>query len=188
MSEQPQLPDHDALANCLLLVGAAVSPAELHGFLSGELAMGAAFDASGWLKAFEEFAEPRSPVASEQAQLLERLREATAWQLEDSQLRFQLLLPADEEPLPQRVAALGEWCQAFLTGFVVRGKAAGKGQGTFSDQVSEAVRDLAAIAQVGVEDAEEGDEAEKEFLEVSLAALTIFLDRVTRPESDPRLH
>jgi uncharacterized protein YgfB (UPF0149 family) len=92
---------------------------------------------------------------------------------------LELLLPDDEFDLDQRIASLGQWCQGFLTGFAMAGKQQVDGEKTYSEELTEAISDIAAIAQVS---ADEGDdeEGEQDYFAVSeyvrIAAMTIFVE------------
>jgi hypothetical protein len=101
--------------------------------------------------------------------------------LRDSDLEIQLMLPPDEEGLSQRAECLGYWCQGFLAGFAAAAKERDE-QKPFSAVVSEAVSDIAAIAQVALSDDDEPEQAEQAFLQVvehvRLAAMNIFLECV----------
>ena len=74
---------------------------------------------------------------------------------------MKLLLPDDEVDLSQRTAALGQWCYGFLTGF----GSAGKTDRVLTEESEDGLRDLAAIAQIAVEDGDESDEAD--YMEVT---------------------
>jgi uncharacterized protein YgfB (UPF0149 family) len=99
-----------------------------------------------------------------------------------------LLLPDDEFDLDQRIASLGQWCQGFLTGFAMAGKQQVDGAKTYSEELTEAISDIAAIAQVS---ADEGDdeEGEQDYFAVCeyvrVAAMTIYVEFNTlAPQGD----
>lgn len=151
MSETlPSFADIDAEIRHLQL---ATPAGELHGSLSGWLA-GGGDDAAGWLQSV--LADPALPVPAP-GSALDRLRVATAAQLEDRDFAFNLLLPEDGQPLSTRSAALFDWCRGFLGGF---GLAAGDRAG-LSDESREALGDLARLA-AAQPDAEADDDAGEE--------------------------
>ena len=100
-----------------------------------------------------------------------------------------LLLPTDDAPLAERAAALGEWCQGFLSGFGLTRRAY-----ALSDEANEVLRDLAAIAQV--QDAlEESEDGESDYMEVMeylrVAPLLLFSETKKAdvpPAAKPSLH
>ncbi|MBR9912237.1 MAG: UPF0149 family protein [Gammaproteobacteria bacterium] len=182
------------LNHYLVPLGALNSPSELHGMLCGKLSGGARLSQEQWLLealAFLDIITDENGVVGDsegQGQAaLARLYPVTLAQLEDSQYRFDLLLPGDEATLAQRSSALGEWCHGFLSGF---GSSGLDPQQKFSAECAEALRDLAAIANIddGLEDEEE--DAETSFTEiveyVRMAVLTLFAD-FGRQASDKRV-
>jgi len=72
-----------------------------------------------------------------------QLYKDTAEQLEDGEGVFELLLPDDDDSLHERIETLSRWCQNYLSGL---GQSGLSGDATLAEDVSEAMRDLAAIA------------------------------------------
>ena len=159
----------------------AATPAELHGGLCGWLAGGA--DDASWLTAVVEVQDPM-PVAGD---ALERLRRASAAQLDDRDFAFELLLPAPDASLVARSKALFDWCRGFLGGF---GLAAGDRPGV-SEEGREALADLARLAAAQPEpDGDEEDEAALAEIEefVRVAALLLHGDCVLAPRHRRQLN
>ncbi|WP_032672962.1 UPF0149 family protein, partial [Pseudomonas syringae] len=99
-----------------------------------------------------------------------------------------LLLPGDDEPLTERAAALGQWCQGFLAGFGLA-----IGEKVLGSEAKAVLEDLAAIAQV--QDAlEESEDGETDFMEVMeymrVAPLLLFTEfnEPAEPQPKPSLH
>jgi len=155
--------DFDELDELLRNFGALQSAAELHGFLVGQLAGGQRLSRGEWLRSANEQADlSRNPdeVAGDR---LQTLYQQTLAALRDDELEFQPLLPPDEEPLLDRVEALGQWCQGFLLGFGLAGNIT-----TNDAELAESLRDLAAIAQVGAsEDEAAQDSSESDLFSIS---------------------
>jgi hypothetical protein len=82
------------------------------------------------------------------------LQEMVKGELTGDDVTVVLLLPTDDAPLADRAAALGQWCQGFLTGFGLN--AGGK---DLSTEAKEVLQDLAAISQVqdALEESEDGE-------------------------------
>ncbi|MBS99266.1 MAG: hypothetical protein CMI01_11380 [Oceanospirillaceae bacterium] len=188
------LPDFDLVANLLIEEGVlAVSPAELHGLLAGQLAAGARFDADTLLKVFQELMDV-SALRSETTKLgLIELYQRTLAQYESDDFGFALLLPDDDQMLAQRAEALGSWCSGFLSGFGLHTKANTK----LSQEASEGLQDLAQIAQIAADTDAESEEDEADLMEVQeyvrMAAMLMFNECNRVPESDaeakpPTLH
>jgi len=125
--------------------------AEAHGTLAGCLCGAAGYRFEDWLR--EILPEGRASEAA--TTTLREVFSATAAALLQPDMDFELLLPADEEPIAARTAALAQWCQGFLYGL---------GSGAITDvrelpgDVGEIVRDFVEITRAGV-DAEQGEES-----------------------------
>lgn len=154
----PALSDVDTAAQRLAL---GISPSELHGALCGWLAGGGS-DTHDWLG--QVLADDAAPVPAP-GDALDRLRQASASQLDDRSFDFQLLIADEDAPLLERSAALFDWCRGFLGGF---GLAAGS-QPPLSDESSEALADLARLAAATPQD--DGDEED----EAALAEIEEFV-------------
>ncbi len=133
----------------------AASASELHGGLCGWLAGGGA-DRADWLAPVLADATLPAPASGG---ALDRLRLASAAQLEDRSFGFTLLLPGSEASLAARSEALFEWCRGFLGGF---GLAAGAPR--LSAEGDEALADLARLAAAQADADSEGDEGEEDAL------------------------
>ncbi len=164
-------------------LGLGVAPSELHGALCGWLA-GGGIDASDWLaKVLVDDALPApSPDSA-----LDRLRQASASQLEDHDFGFELLVADDGASLAERSGALFDWCRGFLGGF---GLAAGQDP-PLSDESGEALADLAKLAAAQPQD--DGDQDDEDALIeieefVRVAALLLHGDCALAPRHRNRLN
>ncbi|MBB3102628.1 YecA family protein [Azomonas macrocytogenes] len=182
---------YTAFAGLLTNSGSSVSPAELHGLLLGRSCAGAGFTVDPWL---EDAAELLGVVPEDRLrQALVGLQEMAKGELASSDIALILLLPSDEMPLAERAAALGQWCQGFLAGF---GLAAGSR--TLSQDATETLQDLAAIAQVEnrLDESENGENDYMEVMEyLRVAPLLLFTEcaapveaDMAEPEPKPPLH
>lgn len=149
---------YSAFSALLTAAGQSISPAELHGLLLGRTCAGAGFDADLWLASAGELLD--TPPDERLSQALVGLQGMVKSELEAGELSLVLLLPADEAPLAERAAALGQWCQGFLTGFGLTAR-----QGKLSAEANEVLQDLAAIARIE-ESLEDSDDAETDYMEV----------------------
>jgi uncharacterized protein YgfB (UPF0149 family) len=139
----------------ILTSARAVSDApEAHGTLTGALCAAVSYGLDDWLG--ELFTDGSCGPLAEDA--LRKLFDNTRTALISNQMEFAVLLPDDEEPLVARAAALGQWCQGFLYGL---GTSSIRNADDLPEQIGEAVRDLTAITQVGV-DANESEEANEQ--------------------------
>ena len=192
MSESaPAAPDFDELAALFWRLGAMQSPTELHGYLTGQLTVGASPEPALWLQQAESYINTAEPLAEGDSSLLIALLESTRGALAGDDMTFAPLLPEEETDLGQRVDSLGQWCQGFLTGFAEAGKKLQQQQGQrqWSKQVSEALSDLAAMTQAALVEEEGEDEAgEQNFMElveyIRVAVMAIHLESHALP-TDP---
>ncbi|MEX1664597.1 UPF0149 family protein [Zhongshania arctica] len=188
--------EHDDLANLFLSLGALQPPAELHGYAAGFVSVGGRITADGWLKHCMDLLDCETPDP-EQSQALYTVYTSALENMESGEMSLDLLLPDDEFDLDQRISSLGQWCQGYLTGFAMAGKQQSVDQQkTYSPDLTEAISDIAAIAQVSA-DEQTDEEGEQDYFAVCeyvrVAAMTIFVEcndgEVAADDAKtPRLH
>ena len=100
---------------------------------------------------------------------------------------FQPLLPSDDDALEERLMSVSEWSRGFLSGFtqgITQREAAGE---PIPGMTAEALKDMAAIAQVDPE-AADSEETERQLDDVieylRFAAISIVNDAKTLQETD----
>jgi yecA family protein len=141
--------------------------AEAHGTLSGSLCSVSDYRFEDWLGDILPEGKARPPSAA----LLRELYRSTAEALFAPDMGFDLLLPADDQSIIERAAALGLWCQGFLYGL---GLGVLRDTSRMPDELSEIVEDITEIgrAAVDTDQSEESNEAAYaelvEFLRVSV--------------------
>ena len=143
-----------------------LNPAELHGLLCGLLCADPDLDRDRWLRHTRElqaddgeFSELSQPVRDP----LAKLHEYGLAQMNAHDWSVTLLLPDDDAPLPQRVDALGAWCQGLLYGL---GVGQVERRGVLSGESREFLRDVAEIAQAGFNTDRAGEADETAYAEV----------------------
>jgi uncharacterized protein len=167
---------------------AAVSAAEGHGCLCGALCTLAHFPSQSWLQELLPdpaeingvFSEPVDPA-------LQQLYTDTQTALRGDEMEFAPLLPADESPINERIAALAQWSQGFLYGFGI-GTPGNTQQ--FSGDVTEVLQDLSEIARVGDAETEKGDDEEQaytELVEYLRAAVQLIHDELAEQRAEQAL-
>lgn len=179
MTTEPETPplSYEQLSELLQPLGILINPAELQGLLCGKFCGGAKPDETEWLlEAVEELDFTQAPDEAVRNALTQLYRDTRA-QLTGNGFALQPLLPKDEREITLRVQCLGQWCHGFLVGF---GSAGHAGDTNLSDEAREALEDLAAIAQVELDDEESAREAEHDYAEVveyvRMAALSLFME------------
>ncbi len=182
-------PDYLRIQQLLAHEHSLADAAEAHGTLAGCLCGASGYRFEDWLK---EILPEGQAGAAARSQLRE-VFDATAGELIQPDMEFQLLLPEDEEPLAERTEALAQWCQGFLYGL---------GAGSIQDpaqlpgEVGEIVRDFVEISRAGIgtegpDDSDENAYAELvEFVRVGVQLLFEELAeaRAPAPPSAAPLH
>ena len=133
-----------------------LSAAEAHGIATGMLCVNRQTTPAYWLDALLE--PTTSPSDAEP--LLVRLFEETRRLLASDSFEFALLLPDDEQPLPERLLALKDWCHGFLFG-----TGCGQPNTALSNDTQSILRDVAEFTKLDT--AAEGEEDESAFVEIT---------------------
>lgn len=141
---------------------ADVEPAEAHGVLVGMLCAAGSLPLSRWVAEIAEVAEG-DVLAGEAKKGLQAVYDAALGQLNDNAVSLVLLLPEDDQPLAERLQALGEWCQGFLYGYGVAG---GRSPEQLSQETAEVLRDIHELANISAEVAEDDEDSESDFAEI----------------------
>lgn len=108
----------------------------------------------------------------DRAQLLDTLHgaEADAWRaLNALSFDFDMLLPAEEVDLDDRVAALAAWCHGFVTGVGLGGLRSGRADTSEPSEIDEILADMTEISRVALSDEDVSDTERAGF---DLAAVT----------------
>jgi hypothetical protein len=167
----PIAPHYAALRESLSHLGSVVAVPELHGGICGALCAGGPIAAERWLD--DALADDSAGVANAAAtsdELRAPLQDLvrSSWQtLHEAELEFEPLLPDDDDPLDEQVAALGSWCQGFLAGLGVSAPDVGRGERgkrpAELGAIEEILADFAEISRAGVTDEDAADRAQAEF-------------------------
>jgi uncharacterized protein len=181
-------PDYSLVQQLLVQEHSLADAAEAHGTLAGCLCGSSGYRFEDWLREIL----PEGRAAPQATQTLAGLYTATAGALLQPDMEFELLLPADAQPIDVRTAALAHWCQGFLYGL---GAGAIPDVGALPGQVGEIVRDFVEITRAGV-DREQGEESNEnayaelvEFVRVGVQLLFEELGSARQqPAVPPPLH
>lgn len=135
--------DFEHYCRAFTVAGLTTNPAELQAALCGRLCGGQQLADKKVLEVAAELLDASaSSIAVIESDVLQLYKD-TAEQLEDGNTVFELLLPDDDESLHERIETLSHWCQNYLSGL---GQSGLSGDAPLAEDVSEAMRDLAAIA------------------------------------------
>ncbi len=159
-----QVFDFEEIANYLLEQGSEVSPAEIHGCLSGLLSAGARPLPELGLNKMGEAID--LTAHGELADQIMQLYDTTAAALTDEEYGFYPLLPEEEADIDLRTTALANWCQGFLAGFAQMRSDPANLNREWSSDAREILEDIAAMSQATVGEEESADESEGSYVEV----------------------
>lgn len=158
-----------------------LSASQLAGMLHGLVSHGYVPEQANWQQQLADFLTSGDPIPSEALPTLEQLLAFTQKDYQADSFSIDLILPEDDYPLSQRLAALAEWAQGFMTGYGLV-----KQEKPLTGDAEEAMQDLAQIAQLD-DDTEENEELEQAYMticeHIKMAAQIIFI--ANQPEVDP---
>ncbi|MEC5209398.1 uncharacterized protein YgfB (UPF0149 family) [Psychrobacter sp. PL15] len=150
-----------------------VSISEVHGLMTGLMTACEAPDEQGWAKVLEELSF--APLPEPALTLLTEEAEDTVFQLKDKEdaYSFMPLIPDDEHDLYERVMALKQWANGFMTGFGITDCG-------LSAEENEMLMDLAKIGAIRLEDDEDFEGGEESYLYIYEFARMVPVSFATR--------
>ncbi len=134
------------------------SAAELHGLIAGMLSAGIPADAATILPVLSDFLNDGQALNAHLKAITEQLIAETARQLADPDYSLVLLLPGDDDSLPERLEAMVEWAQAFLVGFAIQQT----DLSLVSVDVRDAIEQLSEVTRIDIYTEDDSSEAENE--------------------------
>lgn len=172
----------EIIASLLAESDAAPAASELHGCIAG---LCCAHSTAAHGPALRQIFESYGVTATEPLrEVLTSCRQTVQAELNDG-FALQLLLPDSEAPILERVDGLANWTRGFLAGYAIALAEEGRGEVVLSDDCRETLEDLAAICQVGVDEEDEPEDAERNLFElgeyVRLASVRLYLERGEEP-------
>ena len=172
------MPSWDDAADSLFNAGQTLNPSALHGAMAGLLGVGLSphteHHFSATLAALERAVA--IDLTGDLVDFVSRLSLATLAAIQDADYAFQPLLPEDDGSLEELLMSIAEWSRGFLSGFtqgIALREAAGEPIPTMT---AEALKDMAAIAQVDTEksDSEDAERQLEDIIEyIRFAAINI---------------
>lgn len=189
MAEPIRALDFDEISDLFVSLGAHTSPSEMHGLLAGQLSAGKRMTDKQWIDEAQSLLDNDNAISPADEEALVCIYANTLAALADDSYGFYPLLPQDSESLDDRLSSLALWCQGFMAGFALVEKSIAE----LSDIVNDALHDMAAISQVGLEnddddfDAEADDDYMQLVEYVRLASMNIFAEyaqSVPEPSSE----
>jgi yecA family protein len=159
------LPKFKAIEDALETLGAQGGAAQTHGLLSALLSGGAPLRKEAWLASMLSSANKDNADAKAASKVLLSVHEVSTHVFTEDPDEFALLLPDDETDLPERIQALADWSQGFVSGLNFIGV---KLENNTEGDIGEALNDLVKISCLQFEAEELSDEdAENAYMELS---------------------
>jgi len=152
------------------------SAAEVHGLITGLLAAGVSAETNQILPVLYDFLNDGQALSNEAKAEISALIGQTSTSLQQTDYSFSLLLPSDDDSMPERLEAMVEWCQSFLVGFAIQQN----DLSICSEDVKDAVQQLTEITHIdpfALDDNSAETNEESYFLvleHIRLLALTCF--------------
>jgi uncharacterized protein len=134
------------------------SAAEVHGLIAGLLSAGVEPDVPQLLPVLHDFLNDGQSLPADVKPHVVTMIENTAAELAQNDFSFSMLLPSDDDSLPERLDAMVEWTQAFLVGFAVQQT----DLSLVSDDVREALDQLTEVTRIDIYTTDDGSAEENE--------------------------
>lgn len=159
------LPAFASVADALATLTSLGTAAETHGMLVALLSARVKIRESAWVDSLlNEHIEARDTAGQAAYQVLHQLFAVTQTAFQENDFSVTLLLPDDEAPLLDRVEALAEWCQGYLTGLHLLGLAIERNK---NETIQAALNDIVEISQANIDAEDEADpHSEEHFMEL----------------------
>lgn len=154
-------PDYEELAGALHAAQVELSPAEVHGMITGTVSVPQA-RAPGSLF-FGRKPVAATPEVEAFLRLVAALQEDVRARLEGSDFEFQPLLRGAEAELSEQVDALAAWARGYVLGLAAAGVADPK---RLEGQIGEFLLDATRIGEAEMDEDETVEQQEREIAEI----------------------
>jgi len=168
-------PDYDHLSDDFYALKCVVTPAEYHGLVAGRLVVARLVRGPHWDDQNLEYLGLPLTARGSGVERILGLSEQTAAELEANDFSFRMLLPGDDLELAARVEALGNWCQGFLVGLALGGLDQ-PAWSSLQPDLAEGLLDMAAVAQIEVDDQGTEDDYEHLCEYVRMVVLNVYAE------------
>ena len=158
-------PSYEQLSAALSAAGVYAESAELHGGICGSLSVGGLTAAQAWADAWLADIVNSIDDATDPRKCIGALARATHESMESGEFGLELLLPDEELPLPERIAALAAWCHGFVSSLGVAGLHPKELDPERREQIEEIIQDFSEISRAST-DEEVSNEADFQLFEL----------------------
>jgi len=182
MGDNQELPAYSEINELLKQSGAMQEPAECHGLLSA-LLCGSNDAISVWMSELHPEQQDGDLLAVEAKEMLEGFAAVVKVQLQGADFSYELMMPADDEPLATRILALAQWCQGFYLGLGIAGV---DSLDKLPEDSSEILKDITEIARIESYDEEAGEEDEgayAELVEYLRVGVLLIFEELSKPKN-----
>ncbi len=155
----PNQSTYQTLLNRLRLDELSVTPAEMHGLLTGMVCGGLDLKSTQWLPMLYDYTNDSLSWPIQSKTIAVTYLETIIKALNTKSISFSLLLPEKTENLLVRAEALAEWVNAFITGIGLIGVTSNQ----LSRQSNDILKELTEIALLHIDDDEDFNELETSF-------------------------
>ena len=156
--------DYDDVAECLDRAGLELLPSEVHGIACGMLAGDNGADKIKWVQELVPAIEQGNVLQGDAIREMGNLFDQAQREMQDSEFRFELFLPEDDDSLATRMEALQDWCQGFILGMTMVGV---KDYSKLPEDSRDLLEDFVNIGTSGEFDFEDEQESEVAFTDIS---------------------
>ncbi|PMH43868.1 hypothetical protein BCU68_12845 [Vibrio sp. 10N.286.49.B3] len=181
------LPDYLTTATELQSSSLAVTPAEMHGLLTGMLSGGLSLSDKSWQPLIFDYTNEGMGWPDRALQLAETTLTATISEITGSDMELSLLLPDEEASasLFDIADGVSEWVNHFISGLGL----VGAKLNSASEDVKEALADLEEMAKLGIDEDDDLNEQaqllEQVIEHIKACVLTVHAEFGVRPEPAP---
>jgi uncharacterized protein YgfB (UPF0149 family) len=154
-----EMPSWEEASEALFHAGHTLNPSMLHGAMVGLLGAGFSPHSEHHFSATVAALEKALAVefTGELVDFIARLSLATLSAIVDADYTFQPMLPPDDEGMEDRLLSISEWTTGFLSGFTQGITIREAASDPIPTLTAEALKDMAAIAQVDTAEASSED-------------------------------
>jgi len=158
--------DHDALDDALKRCGAGWDAAQIHGLLTGQLAVSGVAAGPDWLIQVLEGTDENNAFRLECQKMLDSLYQSTFWQLSERLSEFVPLLPDDDSDAGDRTTAMAHWCEGFLHGLVSAKHGDELRDRLAAEPLADIIRDMLQITRAEFDDTADEETNEAAYFEL----------------------
>lgn len=183
-------PEYVASASTFQTASLAVSPAELHGLLTGMLSGGLKLEDKSWQPALFDYTNDGMGWPGNAMQVAESVMKLTTDEISGTDLDLSIWLPEDGD-IFELADAMAEWINHFISGLGLIGAELGKA----SSETKEALADLEEMAKLGIDEDDDLQEQaqllEQVIEHVKACALIIHAEfgaKTPKSKSAPTIH